>query len=184
MSKHAGTSDLVVIAAIAGAHGVRGNVRIRSFSGVPNDCFSYGPFLDEKGRVLLDPQHFHPSKNYFVVTPKTPKQKEEWDALKGALLHVEASRLPKTEEGEFYIRDLVGLAVLAGGDAAVGRVKAVHDFGAGDIIEIDLLDQPKSIMVPFTQEDVPVVDVQAGRIVVATLELWSSENDDDDAENG
>lgn len=177
MTKHRGASDLVVIAAIAGAHGVRGNVRIRSFAGVPNDCFSYGPLLDEKGQTVLDPKSYHPSKNHFVVTPKNPKQKEEWDTLKGSLLYVETSALPETEEDEFYIRDLIGLDVFAGGDVATGSVKAVHDFGAGDILEIDLADEPKPVMVPFTQEDVPVVDIAAGRIVVATLDLWMAEDD-------
>ena len=176
MTKRGGTSDLVVIAAIAGAHGIRGNVRIRSFTGVPNDCFSYGPLLDEEGQVLLDPQHFHPSKNHFVVTPKKPKQKEEWDVLKGVLLHVEASILPETDDDEFYTRDLVGLSVFAGGAEAIGNVKAVHDFGAGDILEINLIAEPKSLMVPFTQEDVPIVDINNGRLVVSTLDLWSAED--------
>lgn len=180
MTKRPGTSDLVVIAAIAGAHGVRGNVRIRSFTAITEDCFSYGPLLDEAGQSLVDPKHFHPAKDHFVVTPKQTRQKEEWDALKGVLLHVPISALPETEDDEFYIRDLVGLDVYTGGLSAVGKVKAVHNFGAGDILEIALFDEPKPIMVPFTIADVPVVDTQARRIVVATLDLWTSEGEKDD----
>lgn len=175
MSKTGGTSDLVVIAAIAGAHGVRGNVRVKSFTADPEDCFSYGPLQDKAGRILLDPVSFHPAKGHFVVTPRTPKQKEDWDSLKGTLLHVPASSMPETEENEFYIRELVGLDVFTGGDESTGKVKAVHDFGAGDILEIFLEGQPKPIMVPFTREDVPVVDIKAGRLVVATLDLWTAE---------
>lgn len=180
MTARGGTSDLVVIAAIAGAHGVRGNVRVRSFTADPEDCFSYGPLLDKAGHTLVEAKHFHPAKGHFVVTPKTPKQKEDWDGLKGALLHVPSSALPDTEEDEFYIRELVGLDVFAGGGEAEGKIKAVHDFGAGDILEIDLTDTPKPIMVPFTREDVPVVDMAARRIVVATLDLWTAEGEKDE----
>ncbi len=181
MTAREGTSDLVVIAAIAGAHGVRGNVRVRSFTATPEDCFSYGPLLDKAGRIVLEVAQFYPAKGHFVVTPNAPKQKEEWDSLKGTLLRVPAKMLPDTEEDEFYIRDLVGLDVFGGGSEAIGKVKAMHDFGAGDILEIDLIDVPKSAMIPFTQEDVPVVDLTGGRIVVATLDLWTTEGEKDDA---
>lgn len=180
MTKREGTSDLVVIAAIAGAHGVRGNVRVRSFTAIPEDCFSYGPLLDKAGRTLLDIQHVHSAKGHFVVTPKKPKQKEEWDSLKGTLLHVPASVLPEAEEDEYYIRELNGLDVFGGGNEALGKIKAVHDFGAGDILEIDLNNERKPIMVPFTREDVPVVDIASRRIVVATLDLWTADGEKDD----
>ena len=180
MTARGGSSDLVVVAAIAGAHGVRGNVRVRSFTAEPEDCFSYGPLLDKAGQVLLEAKHFHPAKGHFVVTPKVPKQKEDWDSLKGTLLHVQASAFPEVEADEFYIRELVGLDVFGGGGEPIGKIKAVHDFGAGDILEIDLADQPKSVMVPFTQEDVPEVDIAAGRVVVATLDLWTTDGEKDD----
>lgn len=180
MRKDTGASDLVVIAAIAGAHGVRGNLRVRSFTAIAEDCFSYGPLLDEAGQTLVEVKHFHAAKDHFVVTPKRPKQKEEWDSLKGTLLHVPQTVLPETEEDEFYILELVGLDAFGGGGEPIGRVKAVHDFGAGDILELHLTGQPKPVMVPFTQEDVPVVDVSAGRIVVATLDLWTADGEKDD----
>ena len=180
MTKSGGMSDLVVIAAIAGAHGVRGNVRVRSFTADPEDCFSYGPLLDEAGHILLEAKRYHPAKGHFVVTPKTPKQKEDWDKLKGTLLHVPASALPEAPEEEYYIRELVGLSVFSGGTEPIGTIKAVHDFGAGDILEIDLLAEPKPIMVPFTQEDVPVVDIATGRVVVATLDLWTGDEEVDE----
>ena len=180
MTARGSTSDLVVIAAIAGAHGVRGNVRVRSFTAEPEDCFSYGPLLDKAGHTLLEAKHFHPAKGHFVVTPAQPKQKEAWDDLKGTLLHVSANVLPAVEEDEFYIRDLVGLDVLGGGNEPLGKIKAVHDFGAGDILEIDLMDEPKPVMVPFTQEDVPVVDIASGRVLVATLDLWTAEGEKDE----
>ena len=180
MTKAGGASDLVVIAAIAGAHGVRGNVRIRSFTAHAEDCFEYGPLLDEAGHSLIEVKHFHPAKDHFVVTPKVPKQKEEWDGLKGTLLHVPKSVLPETEEDEFYIRDLVGLDVFTGGESSAGKVKAVHNFGAGDILEILLDGERKPIMLPFTAEDVPVVDIAGQRIVAATLDLWTAEGEKDD----
>ena len=179
MTARGGTSDLVVIAAIAGAHGVRGNVRIRSFTAVPEDCFAYGPMLDEAGKEVVIAKDWHAAKGHFVVTPSQPKQKEDWDALKGTLLHAPASALPETGDDEYYIRDLVGLQVFTGGDASAGKVIAAHDFGAGDILEIKLTGEPKPVMVPFTREDVPVVDLKGGRLVVATLDLWSNEVSDE-----
>lgn len=171
---------LVVVGAILGAHGVRGDVRVRSFAAEPEACFTYGPLLNEAGEVLLEADAVRPAKTHFIVRPREPKQKEAWDALKGARLHVPRDRLGPLEEDEFFIDDLVGLTVFAGGDTAVGTVSAVHNFGAGDLIEIDPADGGKSVLVPFTREDVPQVDLKARRLVVATLDLWAEKNQSSD----
>ncbi|MEO1189755.1 MAG: ribosome maturation factor RimM, partial [Pseudomonadota bacterium] len=91
------------------------------------------------------------------------------------------SALPEPEEDEFYIEDLVGLDVFIGGDEKIGRVKAVLNHGAGDLIEIQRQTRGKPVLVPFTFEDVPVVDLGRGRIVVANFDLWQDETRPDDA---
>lgn len=174
-------TDLVMVGAILGAHGVRGDVRVKSFTAVPEALFDYAPFLTEDGVELLDPVKARPAKDHFVVSPKSPRQKEEWDALKSTRLYVPKSALPETDEDEFYIEDLVGLDVFVGGDEKIGRVKAVLNHGAGDLIEIQRLLSGKPVLVPFTFEDVPIVDLGLGRIVVSNFDLWQDETRPDDA---
>ncbi|MCR9193679.1 MAG: ribosome maturation factor RimM [Hyphomonas sp.] len=174
MSKTA--TDLVVVGVILGAHGVRGDVRIKSFTAEPEALFEYAPFLSETGEVLIDPMRARPAKDHFIVTPEKPLQKEEWDKLKSTKLNVPRDVLPKTEADEYYIDDLVGLDVFSGGDTPVGRVKAVLNHGASDLIEVQPTPRGKPVLVPFTLEDVPVVDLSAKRLVIATFEIWADES--------
>lgn len=169
-------SDLITVAVVLGAHGVRGDCRVKSFTGAPEDALAYGPLLGEDGEVLLTPKRGRSVKDHFVVTPQEARQKEEWDALKGTLLHVPRAVLPETEDNEVYIDELIGVAVFDEAGTALGRVKAMHNFGAGDLLEIDRSGGGKSVMVPFTEIDVPEIDLEAGRIVVATLDLWADES--------
>ena len=175
-------SELVVIGAIIGAHGVRGDVRVKSFTGDPLALFDYAPFLDEDGAEILDPVGLRPAKDHFVVSPKVTRQKEEWDALKGTRLYAPRDRFPEPDEDEFYIDDLIGLEVFVGGQEKIGRVKAVLNHGAGDLIEVLSLEKGKPVLVPFTHDDVPVVDLKQGRIVVANFDIWQDEaRPDEDA---
>jgi 16S rRNA processing protein RimM len=174
MSKVA--TDLVVVGVILGAHGVRGDVRVKSFTAEPEALFEYAPFLSETGDVLIDPLRARPAKDHFIVTPETPLQKEEWDRLKSTKLYVSRDILPEIEEDEYYIEDLVGLQVYSGGDTPIGRVKAVLNHGASDLIEVQPTPNGKPVLVPFTLDDVPVVDLNARRIVIATFEIWADES--------
>ena len=169
-------ANLVVIGVILGAHGVRGDVRIKSFTADPEALFDYAPFLDEHGAPLVDPVKARPAKDHFIVSPANPKQKEEWDALKGTKLYVPRDALPDPDEDEFYIEDLIGLDVFVGGDTKIGRIKAVLNHGAGDLIEVQCSDRPKPVLVPFTLADVPVVDLTLGRIIVSDFETWADES--------
>lgn len=173
-------ADLIVVGAILGAHGVRGDVRVKSFTSDPDAVFSYGPLLSEHGKSLIDPDRVRPAKDHFIVTPNHPRQKEEWDALKGTRLFVPRQALPDPGDDEFYIQDLVGLEVFSGGEAKLGRVKAVLNHGAGDLLEIQSPGQPKPVLVPFTLEDVPTVDVTRGRIIVTNFDIWADESRPED----
>lgn len=174
MSKSA--TDLVVVGVILGAHGVRGDVRVKSFTAEPDALFDYAPFLSEAGEIMIDPVRARPAKDHFIVSPKSPRQKEEWDQLKSTRLYVPREALPEPEEDEYYIDDLVGLDVFTGGDTAIGRVKAVLNHGASDLIEIQPKPSGKPVLVPFTLEDVPVVDLGKNRIIVANFEVWADDS--------
>lgn len=174
--------NLIVIGVITGAHGVRGDVRVKSFTAEPEAIFEYAPFLDERGKMLIDPKGARPAKDHFIIMPKVTKQKEEWDALKGTKLYVPRETLPETDEDEFYIEDLVGLSVFSGGDQAIGKVKAVFNHGAGDLLEIEPAERGKPVLIPFTLEDVPVVDLALKRVVVTSFDVWADETKPDDAD--
>lgn len=178
MSKAA--SDLVVVGVILGAHGVRGDVRVKSFTAEPEALFEYAPFLDASGKPVIALIRARPAKDHFIVSPERALQKEEWDAMKGTKLYVPREALPETEEDEFYIDDLVGLDVFAGGDAVIGQVKAVLNHGAGDLVEIQPNTSGKTVLVPFTLEDVPVVDLAKRRIIVSNFDTWADESRPDD----
>ena len=99
MSKAA--SDLVVVGVILGAHGVRGDVRVKSFTAEPEALFEYAPFLSENGDVLIDTRARAPCKDHYIVTPESPRQKEEWDTLKSTKLYVPRDALPEPEDDEY-----------------------------------------------------------------------------------
>lgn len=166
--------------ALAGAHGVRGDVRVKSFTAEPEALFGFGPLLDEAGKPLLEAKSVRLAKDHFIVTPKAPLQREEWDALKGTRLHVPRSALPDPDEDEIYIDDLVGLSVVDTDGAPLGKVKAVQNFGAGDLLEIAPTGGGSAVYIPFTEEDVPELDLQAGRVIVASWELWTGGDGEED----
>ena len=155
-------SKLIVVAQIVGAFGVKGEARVRSFTEDPEACFSYGPLLDEAGNVVLTPVKHRPLNEGFGVMAKENRQREEWEAMRGALLHAAREAMPETdvEEGEIYVADLIGMAVVHIDGRALGRVKAAHDFGAGDLIEV----QPEAgatFLLPFTEEVFPEIEMEA-----------------------
>lgn len=178
MTAHGKTDRLIPMGVLKGAHGVRGEVRVKSFTADPDDLFTYGPLLDEAGQVLVTPVSARPGKEHFIVQPEEKLQKEEWDALRGCLVHVPREQLPEASEDEFYFEDLIGLPVYTIGDEIEGKVKAVQNFGAGDLLEIDIPGAQATVYVPFTQADVPVVDVKAGRVVIPELAIWVNPEDE------
>ena len=171
--------DLIVVGALAGAHDVRGDVRVKSFTAEPEALFGFGPLLDEAGKPVLEAKAVRTAKDHFIVTPKAPLQREEWDAMKGTRLHVPRSALPEPDEDEIYVDDLVGLAVVDTDGAPLGKVKAVQNFGAGDLLEIAPAGGGSAVYIPFTEEDVPELDVAAGRVVVASWDLWTGGDEEE-----
>jgi len=158
------TEKLITIAQIKGAHGVKGEARLRSFTADPAACFAYGPFLDEAGKVFLTPVKWRPVKDGFVVTFKENLQREAVAALRGTKLHALREALPAPADDEFYITDLLGLAAVSPDGEMVGKIAAVQNFGAGDLLEIDTADG--RVFVAFTRDDVPDIRLDTRRVTV------------------
>ena len=154
--------DLVVIGAVAGAHGVRGDAKLKAF-GDPAALCRYGPLLNEDGQVVLTPKGSKPGANGLVIAWFEERlTREQVQALKGTRLCVPRDALPAPEEDEFYHADLIGLSVQSVKGEALGRVASVQDFGAGDLLEIDGPDG--RWFLPFTKAAVPHVDLKAGTL--------------------
>jgi 16S rRNA processing protein RimM len=160
-------ADRVCVAQIGAAHGVRGEVRLRSFTQDPEAVTSYGPLESEDGRQRFEIETLRPAKDHFVARLSGVADRDAAERLTNLRLYVPRERLPPTEDAEtFYHADLIGLAAVTDGGAPLGTVTAVHNFGAGDLIEIAPVGGGEALMVPFTDTAVPAVDIAAGRIVV------------------
>tara|TARA_R110000737_G_scaffold296296_3_gene302883 strand:- start:189 stop:707 length:519 start_codon:yes stop_codon:yes gene_type:complete len=157
-------NELVCVGAIAGAFGVRGEVRLKSFCADPEAIADYAPLSTEDGSRQFTVSLTRAITNAFAARMSGIDTKEEADALKGLRLYAPRNRLPALPDDEYYHADLIGLLVVDTGGNELGRVKAVMDHGAGDLLEITVPGN-SSILLPFTMEAVPTVDIEAGRIV-------------------
>lgn len=160
-----GSDDLVCLGAVAGAYGVRGEVRLKSFCAVPEDVAAYGALRSEDGSRSFTVTLGRPVKGGYAARLSGIATKEQADALKGLRLFAARSALPEPEEDEYYHADLIGLAVMDTGGVLLGHVRAVHDHGAGDLLEIHGPTLRNTVLLPFTQAAVPTVDLKGGRLV-------------------
>ncbi|MEW9918374.1 ribosome maturation factor RimM [Marimonas sp. MJW-29] len=158
-------SDLIPVGAIAGAYGVRGELRIKSYCAVPEDIERYSPLWSEDRSRKFVVAILRPIKNGFAARIPEVATKEEADALRGTTLYAERSQLPSLPDDEFYHADLIGLEVYDTGGAHLGRVKSVQNHGADDLLEVQLAGSSVTVFLPFTKAAVPTVDLSAGRIV-------------------
>lgn len=155
----------ICIGAIAGAHGVKGLVKIKSFTEKPKDVAAYDTLGDETGDRRYDVTLVGSSRGLVVARVEGVEDREAAQALRGTRLYVDRSALPATEEETYYHADLIGLDAVGVDGAAIGTVKAVHNYGAGDVIEIERRDE-EPLLVSFTRSAVPEVDLTVGRLVV------------------
>ncbi|MEM8755915.1 MAG: ribosome maturation factor RimM [Pseudomonadota bacterium] len=159
-------SDLICVGAVAGAFGVRGEARIKSFCAEPGDIAAYAPLTDETGAKSFTVKIVKPVKGGFAARLGGVATREAAEALKGLRLYAPRERMPALPDDEFYYADLVGLEAVDAGGARLGRVRAVEDYGGGDFLEIRVDATGKPLLVPFTREAVPTVDLAARRVVV------------------
>jgi 16S rRNA processing protein RimM len=156
--------ERVCVAAIAGAFGVRGEVRLKSFTAEPEAFAGYAPLESEDAARRFTVKLLRPVAGGFAVRLGGVATREQAEALKGTRLYAPRDRLPPLEAEEYYHADLLGLPVFDTGGVELGRVAAVQNYGGGDFLEVMRRGQ-NALLLPFTREAVPTVDIAARRIV-------------------
>jgi 16S rRNA processing protein RimM len=157
--------EQICIARIGAAHGVRGAVKLWTFTEDPLAVKAYGPLVTKDGARQFEVTHARAAKGHLVATLKGIATRDEAERLNGLELYVAREKLPATSEDEYYHADLIGLAAVTPADEPLGRVIAIHNFGAGDIVEIAPPHGP-TMLLPFTNAVVPSVDLAGGRVVI------------------
>ena len=155
----------ICVARIGAAHGVRGAVKLWTFTEDPFAVKEYGPLMTKDGARQFEVTHVREAKDHLVATLKGIATREDAERLNGIELYIAREKLPETDEDEYYHADLIGLAAVNAANEPLGRVTAIHNFGAGDIIEIAPTSGP-TMLLPFTNAVVPTVDLAGGRVVI------------------
>src|SRR6476620_9110499 len=155
----------ICVARIGAPHGVRGAVKLWTFTEDPLAVRHYGPLVTKDGTRQFEVTHVRETRGHLVATLKGIATREEAERLNGLELYVARDKLPETDENEYYHADLIGLAAVNAAGERLGRVIAIHNFGAGDIIEIAPPDGA-TMLLPFTNAVVPTVDLEGGRVVI------------------
>lgn len=156
----------VLLGRIVAAHGLKGDVVVHSFTAVPEDIAAYGPLLVHRDGKRLELEVVRVSEKGLIARIAGIGDRTAAEALKGTELWIERERLPPADEGEFYYADLIGLAAVSPDGQAIGRIVAVENFGAGDLLEVRLEGSRRTEFVPFTDACVPEIDLAGGRVVV------------------
>ena len=155
----------ICIARIGAAHGVRGAVKLWTFTEDPLAVKAYGPLVTKDGARSFEIASAREAKGHLVATLKGVGSREDAERLNGIELYVAREKLPHTDQDEYYHADLIGLAAVNAANEPLGRVIAIHNFGAGNIIEI-APPQGATLLLPFTNAVVPTVDLANGRVVI------------------
>jgi len=173
----------ICVARIGAAHGVRGAVRLWTFTEDPLAVTRYGPLSTKDGARRFEITDAREARDHLVATLKGVATREEAERLNGVELFVAREKLPATDENEYYHADLIGLAAVTAQDEPLGRVIAVHNFGAGDIIEI-APSQGATMLLPFSNAVVPMVDLAVGRVVIELPDEIEGEEPDESPSSG
>jgi 16S rRNA processing protein RimM len=156
-------AERVCVGAVAGSFGVRGEVRLKSFTVEPEDVARYGPLTTEDGSRSFRIEIARPVKGGFAARLSGVGTKEAADALRGTRLYAPRARLPSLPDDEYYHADLIGLEVHDTGGVRLGRIQAVLNHGAADLLEVRR--ETGTVLLPFTVEAVPTIDLASGRVV-------------------
>jgi 16S rRNA processing protein RimM len=155
----------ICVAKVGAAHGVRGEVRLWPFTEDPMSVIDYGPLSTKDGARQFEVVRARIAKDHLVAVIKGIATREDAARINGLELYIDRDKLPETDEGEYYHADLIGLRALDPAGAEIGKVLAIHNFGAGDIIEI-APSQGTTWLLPFSNEVVPTVDLAGGHVVI------------------
>jgi len=160
-------ADRICVARIGAAHGIRGEVKLWSFTEDPAAVANYGPLETQDGKQRFQIESLRPAKDHFVARISGISDRDAAERLRNLELFVSRERLPKIEEEDtYYHADLVGLDAVTPDGVQIGTVHALHNFGAGDIIEIMPLGSGEPLMVPFNSATVPKIDFDAKQVVL------------------
>jgi len=155
----------ICVARIGAPHGVRGAVKLWTFTEDPLAVKRYGPLMAKDGARQFEVTHAREAKDHLVASFRGVTTREEAEKLNGIELYITREKLPATDDDEYYHADLIGLAAVTSANEPLGRVIAIHNFRAGDIIEI-APPQGATMLLPFTNAVVPAVDLANGRVVI------------------
>ncbi|MBV9557928.1 MAG: ribosome maturation factor RimM [Pseudolabrys sp.] len=172
----------VCVARIGAPHGVRGEVKLWPFTQDALAVVEYGPLESEDGKRKFEIENIRAAKDHLIARLKGIADRDAATALTNTDLYVSRDKLPETEQDEFYHSDLIGLDVVDKDGAQIGTVHAMHNFGAGDIIEIMPVGTGEPVMLPFNDSVVPKIDLDAKQIVVvppAEIEVREHGDEDD-----
>jgi 16S rRNA processing protein RimM len=169
-------SDLILVGAFGAAVGLTGEVTLASFTADPTGIARLGPLIAKDGR-RFEILSLRTNTKGCVARVKGIETREAAEALKGVALHVARASLPPTSDEDYYHADLIGLAAVTLTGEALGEIAAVHNFGAGDLLELRFAARAKTVLVPFTREAVPGVDIAAGRVVIDSGAAFGTDDD-------
>jgi 16S rRNA processing protein RimM len=167
-------AERICVARIGAAHGTRGEVRLWSFTADPIAVKDYGPLESEDG-TQFEIESLRPARDHLVARLSGVRNRAQAEQLANLQLYVPRDRLPQAQVEEFYHADLIGLRAEGLDGGAIATVVAIHNFGAGDLLELRPLGESQTVLLPFTATTVPVVDIAGGRIVIdPPLNLFKS----------
>ena len=170
---------MIVIGAVASAHGVRGQFKVKPFTASPEDVAAYGPVCLEDGR-RIELKIKGRAKQLLICSADEITDRAAAEALKGQTLCVDRAALPTLAADELYHADLIGLPVFSDAGGQLGQVTGLHNFGAGEIVEVAGPDSGRTEMYPFYPPFLREIDLEAGRIVLAVATAPPDEAEDND----
>jgi len=169
----------ILMGVISGPHGVKGLVKVRSYTENPKDIFAYGTLYDETLTREFCLTLKGSGKDCFLTAVKGCENRNKAEELKGTKLYVKKESLPELEEETFWHDDLIGMEVKDKAGKLYGKVAAVYNFGAGDILDVKA-DDAKSVMIPFTKAEVPEVNVGENHLIISDTDWFLSEGEKTD----
>jgi len=170
----------ILVGEITGAHGIRGDVLVRTYTETPEAIAAYGPLADATGQKTFSLRIVRVTSKGIVARVTGVVDRNGAEPLRGTKLFVDRDKLPATAEAEFYHADLIGLRAVAADGSALGSIIAVQNFGAGDLLELKP-PQGETEFIPFEDRWVPRVDLEAGVVVINRPAVIAGEDDDEDA---
>ena len=157
--------DQVLVGVIVGAHGIKGEVKLKSFTSEPLSINRYGPLQSASGQQF-EITKLKAAKDDFIASLKRVNDRNEAEALKGVELFVAREKLPQLKSHETYAHDLMGLDVMLENGSPLGKLVGVPNYGAGDLLEVAVEGSAETVLIPFTNAYVPQDDFSNGKIIV------------------